>query len=146
MSNSQMRNSVAIFDIGRTNKKLFVLDEDYRIVWEKSSHFPDTRDDDGEECENLAKLTSFILYALDELSQKKEFTISAINFSAYGASLVYIDENGKPLTPLYSYLKGYPESLKRKFYDSYGGENKLSFETASPVLGSLNSGMQFYRL
>ncbi|HEX4375027.1 MAG TPA: FGGY-family carbohydrate kinase, partial [Puia sp.] len=70
----------------------------------------------------------------------------AINFSAYGASFVYIDENGNPLTPLYNYLKKYPAQLQKKFYDNYGGENKFPLETASPVLGSLNSGMQLYRM
>src|SRR5205085_6586159 len=76
----------------------------------------------------------------------KEFEVKAINFSTYGASFVYIDENGDPVTPLYNYLKPYPEALKKKFYDDYGGEEAFSSRTASPVLGSLNSGMQLYRL
>jgi L-fuculokinase len=59
---------------------------------------------------------------------------------------VYLDENGKPLTPLYNYLKAYPEELSTEFYAKYGGEEQLSLETASPILGSLNSGLQFYRL
>jgi sugar (pentulose or hexulose) kinase len=47
---------------------------------------------------------------------------------------------------LYNYLKPYPESLNKKFYSDYGGEEHLSLSTASPVLGSLNSGLQLYRL
>jgi sugar (pentulose or hexulose) kinase len=31
-------------------------------------------------------------------------------------------------------------------YEKYGGASKVSCETASPVLGSLNSGMQLYRI
>ena len=75
-----------------------------------------------------------------------KFSIRAINFSAYGASFVHIDGRGKPVTPLYNYLKPYPEKLKKDLYDQYGGELSFSMITASPVLGSLNSGMQLYRI
>ena len=50
------------------------------------------------------------------------------------------------MSPLYNYLKPYPENLKKQFYQTYGGEESFSKVTASPVLGSLNSGMQLYRL
>jgi L-fuculokinase len=36
--------------------------------------------------------------------------------------------------------------LRDKFYDTYGGETTFSMLTASPVLESLNSGMQLYRV
>jgi len=77
---------------------------------------------------------------------QKEFDIKAVNFSAYGASFVYINENGEAIAPLYNYLKAYPETLKEQLYNKYGGEEQVSCETASPVLGSLNSGMQVYRM
>ncbi|MCX2431236.1 FGGY-family carbohydrate kinase [Pedobacter sp. GR22-10] len=137
---------IAIFDVGKTNKKLFLIDENYSIVYERSARFVETMDEDGEICENLESLTSSVYDSLNQVTQLKEFDIKAINFSTYGASFVYLDEKGAPLTPLYNYLKAYPEGLKAAFYAQYGGEEKISLETASPVLGSLNSGMQLYRL
>ncbi|MGO4876943.1 FGGY-family carbohydrate kinase [Pedobacter psychrotolerans] len=137
---------IAIFDVGKTNKKLFLIDENYSIVYERSARFVETMDEDGEICENLESLTSSVYDSLNQVMQLKEFDIKAINFSTYGASFVYLDEKGTPLTPLYNYLKAYPEALKAAFYAQYGGEEKISLETASPVLGSLNSGMQLYRL
>ncbi|MCX2584666.1 FGGY-family carbohydrate kinase [Pedobacter sp. MR22-3] len=137
---------IAIFDVGKTNKKLFLIDENYSIVYERSARFVETMDEDGEICENLESLTSSVYDSLNQVMQLKEFNIKAINFSTYGASFVYLDEKGTPLTPLYNYLKAYPEALKAAFYAQYGGEEKISLETASPVLGSLNSGMQLYRL
>jgi sugar (pentulose or hexulose) kinase len=137
---------IAIFDVGKTNKKLFLIDENYGIVYERSARFVETMDEDGEICENLESLTSSVYDSLNQVMQLKEFDIKAINFSTYGASFVYLDEKGTPLTPLYNYLKVYPEGLKAAFYAQYGGEEKFSLETASPVLGSLNSGMQLYRL
>ncbi|WP_418262562.1 FGGY-family carbohydrate kinase [Flavobacterium faecale] len=139
-------NVVAIFDIGKTNKKVFLFDESYHIVWEKSVNFEETVDEDGFPCEDIDLLRNWILDRMAEIKQLKDYVLKAINFSTYGASFVYVDENGQPLTPLYNYLKEYPEALKNQFYNNYKGEEKFAVKTASPVLGSLNSGMQIYRL
>ncbi|RKD13249.1 carbohydrate kinase [Pelobium manganitolerans] len=137
---------IAIFDIGKTNKKLFLFDEDYKIVFERSARFIETKDEDGDACENLESLRLSVFDSLHEVLRNKQFDIKAINFSTYGASLVYVDELGKPLAPLYNYLKAYPQALQNEFYATYGGEEAVAVKTASPVLGSLNSGMQFYRI
>jgi sugar (pentulose or hexulose) kinase len=137
---------IAIFDIGKTNKKLFLFDEDYKIVFERSARFIETKDEDGDTCENLESLRLSVFDSLHEVLRNKQFDIKAINFSTYGASLIYVDENGRPLAPLYNYLKEYSEPLKTQFYDTYGGEESVALSTASPVLGSLNSGMQLYRI
>ncbi|TKB96281.1 FGGY-family carbohydrate kinase [Pedobacter cryophilus] len=137
---------IAIFDVGKTNKKLFLFDEEYKIVFERSARFTETKDEDGDSCENLESLRLSVFDSLREVLREKEFNIKAINFSTYGASLVYVDQNGQALAPLYNYLKEYPEALKKQFYDTYGGEEDFSVRTSSPVLGSLNSGMQLYRM
>ena len=85
---------IAIFDVGKTNKKLFLFDRQYKIVYEKSAKFLETVDEDGDECDNLESLRKNIFDSLKEVTSLKEFDIKAINFSSYGASLVYIDENG----------------------------------------------------
>lgn len=137
---------IAIFDVGKTNKKLFLFDENYRIVYEKTARFIETTDEDGDPCENLESLKSSVFDSLKEVFREKEFDINAINVSAYGASFVHIDDQGEPVTPLYNYLKEYPEKLKKQFYNTYGGEKEFAQISASPVLGNLNSGMQLYRL
>jgi len=138
--------AIAVIDVGKTNKKLFLFDQDYNIVYERSARFLETTDEDGDPCENLESLRLSVFDSLRSLFNKKDFEVKAINFSAYGASFVNIDEDGNPVTPLYNYLKSYPENLKNQFYNNYGGEEAFSLCTASPVLGSLNSGMQLYRL
>jgi len=137
---------IAVFDVGKTNKKLFLFDERYKIVFERSARFTETLDEDGDPCENLESLRLSVFDSLREVFKNPEFEIRAINFATYGASFVYIDEDGKPLAPLYNYLKEYSETLKKQFYDTYGGQEVFSNLTASPVLGSLNSGMQIYRI
>jgi sugar (pentulose or hexulose) kinase len=137
---------IAIFDIGKTNKKLFLINEEYDIVLERSVQFAEINDEDGNACDDVNLLTKWVIETLTQILQLKEFDVRAVNFSAYGASFVYIDDNGKILAPLYNYLKKYPEQLKDELYNKYGGAEKISCETASPVLGSLNSGMQLYRI
>lgn len=137
---------IAVFDVGKTNKKLFLFDENYQIVFEKSARFIETVDEDGFPCENLESLRLSVFDSLSEIFRLKEYKVKAVNFSAYGASFVYLDASGKAVTPLYNYLKPYPEELTNAFYATYGGEEKFSTETASPILGSLNSGLQLYRL
>ena len=138
--------AIAIFDIGKTNKKLFLFDEHYRIVWEKSEQFDEILDEDGELCEDLKRLTGWVTASLKEVLTLPQFSVKAVNFSTYGASLVYIDQTGQPLGQLYNYLKAYPDSLLHQFYNAHGGATDLTRQTASPPLRSLNSGLQLYRL
>ncbi len=137
---------VAIFDVGKTNKKLFLFDEHYQIVFEKSARFLETTDEDGDPCENLESLRLSVFDSLHEIFRKSEFEVKAINFTSYGASFVLIREDGQPLTPLYNYLKEYPEDLSTDLHKHYGGVEEFSLNTASPSLGSLNSGLQLYRI
>ncbi|MBA4166370.1 MAG: carbohydrate kinase, partial [Chitinophagaceae bacterium] len=50
---------IAIFDVGKTNKKVFLFDEGYKIVYEHTDKFPETKDEDGDLCEDLALLTQW---------------------------------------------------------------------------------------
>jgi len=139
-------NVIAVFDIGKTNKKLFLFDELYSIVLERTAKFAETTDDDGDPCEDLAALTKWVFDAMDEITTMPDINLVAVNFSTYGASFVHIDGDGHPVAPLYNYLKSYPEDLSANFYKKYHGEVTFSMQTASPILGHLNSGLQLYWL
>ena len=140
-----MKGSV-VFDIGKTNKKCFVFDEDYQIVHQEILDIAEIRDEDGDPADNLAALVDWIRDTLDQLSDKLKFGIGAVNFSTYGASFVHLDQQGKPVAPLYNYLKPYPQAVRQSFYEQYGPAQKLAKETASPALDMLNSGLQLYWL
>jgi sugar (pentulose or hexulose) kinase len=139
-------STIAIFDIGKTNKKLFLFDEQYNMLLEKTQQFAEITDEDGDACEDITALSNWVNQSLHEMFQDKKIRVRALNFSTYGASFVHIDPEGKPVAPLYNYLKQYPAGLQAEFYKKYGGEIAFSIHTASPVLGNLNSGLQLYRL
>ncbi|MCU0470812.1 MAG: hypothetical protein MUF58_19675 [Arcicella sp.] len=116
----------AIFDIGKTNKKLFLFNENYEIVLEKSTQFPETQDEDGDPCEDVDLLKSWVISSFEEVSRLEEYEIKALNFSTYGASFVHLNSEGEVIAPLYNYLKPYSETLQKQFYDTYGGELRFA--------------------
>src|SRR5205085_5949075 len=118
----------------------------YRIVYEDSIQFAEIADEDAFPCEDVKLLTSWIKDSFTKLTAETRFDIRAINFSAYGASFVYLNKQQEVFLPLYNYLKPFSADLQRDFFKKYGGETNVSRQTASPVLGNLNSGLQLYRL
>lgn len=138
--------AILIFDVGKTNKKTLLFDECYKLLHEESTQLGETTDEDGFPCEDVNALTTWVQQKFSEILLRKDVDVRAVNFSAYGASFVHLDEELNLAAPLYNYLKPYPDELKKQFYHRYGGEDRVARETASPVLGSLNSGMQLYRM
>lgn len=136
----------AVFDIGKTNKKLLLFDRHQNVVDEKEKKFDETEDDDGFPCEDLDSLVAWIRDSFHQISADRKVRIARLNFSTYGATLVHLDDRGNVVTPLYNYLKPFPEDLLEQFYYKYGGRSRFTTETASPPLGMLNSGLQLYWL
>ena len=136
----------AVFDIGRTNKKFFLFDRNFQEVYREYARFTEISDEDGYGTEDLEALESWARAVFDKMINAPEYEIEALNFSCYGASLVHIDESGKPLTPLYNYMKPLNDEVYDSFYKLYGPENEISRVTGSPKLGMLNTGMHLYWL
>ncbi|ANH82021.1 carbohydrate kinase [Niabella ginsenosidivorans] len=137
---------IAVFDIGKTNKKFFFFNEDYQIVEEDCHSFEETVDEDGFACDDIRLLTQWVKGKLAAKLKDPGIKIKAVSFSAYGASFVHLGASGKAIAPLYNYLKPFPGELETAFYAKYGGADLFATETASPVLGNLNSGLQLYQI
>lgn len=136
----------AIFDIGRTNKKFFLFDKEFREVYREYARFDEIHDEDGYPTEDLVALEDWAKEVFDRMMDASDFEITAVNFSGYGATIVHLDENGKVLTPMYNYTKSFDQNLSDAFYTKYGPEEELSRVTGSQKLGMLNTGMQLYWL
>ncbi|MDO6518442.1 FGGY-family carbohydrate kinase [Zobellia uliginosa] len=141
-----MKEVTAVFDIGKTNKKFFLFDEDFQEVYREYTRFDFIEDEDGHPTEDLKALQEWLKAVFERILKSKKYTITAINFSTYGASFVHLDENGEVLTPLYNYTKPYDPKLIDAFYAKYGPENTFAQSTGSSNSGMLNSGMQLYWL
>lgn len=138
-----MKDSViAIFDIGKTNKKILLFNEELKVISEKEEKFAQVLDDDGFECDDIELIERWIKDSLSGIIKSDKYNLQAINFATYGATVVYLDEDGKRLTPVYNYLKPIDDKIPENLYKRYGGVNEFCRRTASPALGMLNSGMQ----
>lgn len=133
---------IAVFDIGKTNKKLILFDYNLKQVHEEETRFPEIPDDDGFECDNIEKIEEWINSSVRSLLQSDRFDLTAINFATYGATLAYLGADGKRIAPIYNYLKPIDDRIPERIYRRYGGQDEFCRKTASPALGMLNSGMQ----
>ncbi|WP_321343482.1 FGGY family carbohydrate kinase [uncultured Draconibacterium sp.] len=138
-----MTEVIAVFDIGKTNKKILLFDSNFKVVKQHEEKFPVITDDDGFECDDIDLITTWISKSLEEIVTGNEYDLKGVNFSTYGASLMFLDEKGQRLTPVYNYLKEIPETIAAGLFAKYGGKNEFCRKTASPALGLLlNSGIQ----
>jgi sugar (pentulose or hexulose) kinase len=133
---------IAIFDVGKTNKKLLLFDYNLKPVLEQEIRVTEKRDDDGFECDNIELIEKWIKESMTRLVHSDKYDLNALNFATYGATLVYLDSNGHRITPVYNYLKSIDERIPERLYRRYGGQDEFCRKTASPALGMLNSGMQ----
>lgn len=142
-----MKNVIAVFDIGKTNKKVLLFDEQLQVAYQNEERFPTIVDEDGIECDDIDLIESWIRRTMDTLAQSSEYNVLGVNFSTYGATLMYLDADGKRLTPAYNYLKPMPEGLIPPLYEKWGGKEEFSRCTASPAYDNmLNSGLQAFWL
>ncbi len=136
------REVIAVFDIGKTNKKFLLFDSSLNLVHQDEQKFPEITDEEGFGCDDIVKIEKWMKDTVTGVIRDDAYYIKALNFTTYGASLMYLDGTGEPLTPVYNYLKPMPEGVLDGFYESYGGVEEFSRNTASPALGMLNSGLQ----
>jgi sugar (pentulose or hexulose) kinase len=138
-----MKEVIAVFDIGKTNKKILLFDKCLKLVFRHEQKFQVVADEDGFECDDIDRITDWIKTELKRVVEAGEYDLKAVNFSTYGASLMFLDEKGQRLTPVYNYLKEVPAGISENLFASYGGKDEFCRRTASPALGLLlNSGIQ----
>lgn len=134
---------IAVFDIGKTNKKVLLFDRHLKMVFQREDKFGTTTDEDGFECDDIVLIEEWIKNTLSDLVPSDKYDLQAVNFSTYGASLAFLDDQGNRLTPIYNYLKEIDPAVQQKLFEANGGQAEFCRRTASPALGvMLNSGIQ----
>ena len=98
----KMEKVIAVFDIGKTNKKIFLFDKSFNVVYTNRIRFKEIQDDDNYPCDDIESIEKWIKTEIKIIQNQNKFTIKAINFSTHGATLVYLDKDGKRITPLYN--------------------------------------------
>ena len=135
-----------IFDIGKTTKKVLIFDTSFHPLEEQTETFKEISDEDGFPSDDLQRVSNWVKEIFHHYLNDKRYDVRQANVSAYGASLVHLDREGKIIEPFYNYLKPFPEECKQSFYSLYNQDRNFSAVTASPYLGLLNSGLQLFWL
>ena len=135
-----------VFDVGKTNQKYFVFDAENKILVREKVSLSKIEDEDGHSAENIYEIVSWMRESLKTLLASDIFVIHKVNFSAFGATLIHLDEKGEVVAPVYDYHKPVEANTFEPFYRDYGPESVFSSHTGSKNLDLLNSGKQLYWL
>ena len=138
--------AIAIFDIGKTNKKLYLFDKQMALVESKSQVIDEVVDELGMPCDDLSAIEEWIRSNTAEQLRRKDLQLVGMDITTYGASMVYLDGDGKRTGPFLNYLTAFPKDVLRIFTDHHEEIESVCVDTCSPFLGMLNAGMQIYWL
>lgn len=70
---------IAIFDVGKTNKKLLLFDYNLKLVLEQEIRVAERLDDDGFECDDIELVEKWILESIQKLVHSDKYDLTALN-------------------------------------------------------------------
>ena len=147
---------IAVLDIGKTNKKLFVYDSDLRCLnpAEKGAVIPEVTID-GILCDDMASIWRWMIESLRKASETWR-KIRCISISAHGATIALLGEkqdryfpgDGGLVFPIVSYMQQITPQEEERFYEDVGEPpGLLQILTATARFGCLiNHGKQIHWL
>lgn len=133
---------IAVFDIGKTNKKFTIFTKNLKPIYSVSTKIPEIKINDII-CDDVEKITQWMKKVLNEVPSKDK--IKAISITTFGATGVLLNENDNLAFPVVSYNHEIDPKIKRDFYQKFGTPEELYLETGTPPYGQLlNFGIQLY--
>ncbi len=120
---------IAVIDIGKTNKKILIYNQDLRIVDERFIRIPEI-EEDGILYDDVERLKAWILNTFSSLSAV--YAIRVIATSAHGATYSLVDEHLNHAVPQIAYNTDPGEDFHSQFYRLCGDPNELQVTTATP--------------
>lgn len=136
-----MRYAIAIFDIGKTNKKLIVFDDDLNPLFEDKAQIGEIVRN-GILCDDAERIVAWVKNSFQNAMRK--YDIKALSITTHGATVTYLRE-GRLNFPIVSYNHDINESIRRMFYEEFGDPFSLYAITGTPPWSRLlNVGIQIY--
>ncbi len=120
---------IAVLDIGKTNKKILIFDQDLKLVDEKFTRIPEIIKD-GVEFDDVDALKSWILDALSHFSG--QYDIKVIATSGHGATYSLVDDDANNVVPQVAYTTDPGKEFHQQFYEKCGDPVDLQRSTATP--------------
>lgn len=129
-----MTDTIAVLDIGMTNKKVALYSTELTMIKERKRIFlPLMRD--GFETHDLAGMEEWFLSVFREFA--REHRIRAIAVSTHGATFVCTDEMGNPVAPCIYYTYEPSSDFHERFFALAGERKALQAKTGTPDFSAL---------
>jgi sugar (pentulose or hexulose) kinase len=125
---------IAVLDVGKSNKKVVVYDDQLRPLEAVSKTF-DVQFDQGVLCEPVEETAAWFFASLKALSS--EHVIKAVSVSSHGAAFACLDEKGALALPVLSYIYDPGEKFHHQFHERFGSSDDLHKKMATPFMPGL---------
>ncbi len=126
--------AIAVLDIGKTNKKILIYDDDLNVVDRVSATFP-PQEIDGVSVEDLQGVTAWYKHTLAQLAKRHQ--IAVVSITTHGAMSVCVDADGEVCVPPVDYTHEPGGSFHEEFYAQVGDRDALQQSTATLELKAL---------
>lgn len=123
-----MNYAIAVLDIGKTNKKLVIFDDNLKQIDSIYSLFP-TLKYENLDIEDIEGINSWFIEGLKIMGSK--YPVKVISISTHGATGVCIDKEGKPSVPVVAYTNEVDDAFHNEFYNIAGKREELQVKTAT---------------
>lgn len=131
-----MKKAIAVIDIGMTNKKVAVFDEDLRMLDSAARTFePIEVGADRLPAHDLGGMEEWFLSRLAEFGRAYE--IRAIAVTTHGATMVLVGADGAPCAPCLLYTHEPGPAFHERFYRLAGARERLQEVTGTPDLSAM---------
>ena len=124
---------VTVFDIGKTNKKLIVFDEDLKPLFEDKIHIGEVVKN-GILCDDAERIVAWMKSSFYNVLKK--YDVKTLAVTTHGATVTYLS-TGKLGFPIVSYNHNIDENIRRMFYEEFGDPFSLYSVTGTPPWGRL---------
>ncbi len=125
---------IAVIDIGKTNKKVLIFDENLRILDSAYKSFEEFVEGNIH-YERVEEAFAWFVEQLKRFSAT--YSIGALSITTHGATAMCVDEHGNLAMPPVAYTTEADQQFRREFYDLCGTPKTLQQETATAEIGDM---------
>jgi len=122
-----MERVVVVLDIGKTNKKIALYDQDLKLLDMNSRSFPALPLGNDLRQEQVEAIEQWLLATLKDVAAT--YDVRAISVTTHGAAAVCVGENGLPAVPVIDYTCEVDEGVHTRFASDIGSPADLQKET-----------------
>jgi len=132
---------IAVYDIGKTNKKFKLFTDDLKPVFSTSTRIEEIKVK-GIICDDVESIIKWMQAVIEKIPKDQ---VKSIAITTFGATGVLLDEKGELALPVVSYNQEISPEIKNNFYKTFGTPEELYLKTGTPPYGQLlNFGVQLF--